>query len=217
MKEEYFTDNNIEQKSFELINRLPEKSLRGIGTFRPDNSALLVLDMQQYFLNPNSHAYIPSGNVIVTAINRLIAYYTQHQQPIIFTRHTNTPQDAGQMQSWWQDMVTPDHPLIEITDDLDVSAGIVISKHQYDAFYQTNLEAYLKRRNISQVVITGVMTHLCCETTARAAFMRGFNVFFPVDGTATYNQDFHLATLLNLSHGFAAIILMDDIIKSSLR
>ena len=62
-------------------------------------------------------------------------------------------------------------------------------------------------------MIAGVLTHLCCETTARSAFVRGFKVFFTVDGTATYYEDFHRATLLNLSHGFAVPVLVDDIRK----
>jgi isochorismate hydrolase len=61
------------------------------------------------------------------------------------------------------------------------------------------------------------MTHLCCETSARAAFVRGFEVLFPVDGTATYNQAFHRATLLNLSHGFAKVVLADEILAAVAR
>jgi len=63
------------------------------------------------------------------------------------------------------------------------------------------------------VVICGVMTHLCCETTARSAFMRGFEVFFTVDGTATYTEAFHRASLLNLSHGFAVPVLVENILE----
>ena len=61
------------------------------------------------------------------------------------------------------------------------------------------------------MVVSGVMTHLCCETTARSAFVRGFEVFFLIDGTATYNKEHHLATLLNLSHGFANLVLSGEI------
>jgi isochorismate hydrolase len=58
------------------------------------------------------------------------------------------------------------------------------------------------------------MTHLCCETTARSAFVRGFEVFFTIDGTATYNQGFHLGTLVNLSHGFATPVLASEILST---
>jgi len=51
--------------------------------------------------------------------------------------------------------------------------------------------------------VAGVMTNLCCETTAREAFVRGFRVFFSVDATATSSVDLHEATLKNLAYGFA--------------
>ena len=71
---------------------------------------------------------------------------------------------------------------------------------------------HLQRKKVKQVVITGVLTHLCCETTARSAFMRGFEVFFTIDATATYNKDFHISTLLNLSHGFALPVLTQEVL-----
>jgi isochorismate hydrolase len=57
-----------------------------------------------------------------------------------------------------------------------------------------------------------VMTHLCCETTARSAFTRGSGLL-PVDGTATYNRAFHRASLLNLAHGFASLTFVEDILE----
>jgi isochorismate hydrolase len=89
-----------------------------------------------------------------------------------------------------------------------------IRKTRYDAFFDTPLESLLNEEEIHQVVIGGLMTHLCCETTARSAFMRGFEVFFLVDGTATYTEDFHRASLLNLAHGFATPILVAEILEA---
>lgn len=117
------------------------------------------------------------------------------------------------MAYWWHDLLTFDHPLVDIATTFNYNNEIVIEKSQYDAFYETDLDQILKTNNISDVVITGVMTHLCCETTARSAFMRGYKVWFPIDGTATYNIDFHLSSLRNLSHGFANIVLSDEIIE----
>ena len=95
------------------------------------------------------------------------------------------------MSPWWHgDLIRPEDPLSEVSPRFDVSKGKVVEKSRYDAFYQTQLEEALRGQKISQVVICGVMTHLCCETTARSAFMRGFEVFFTVDGTATQNEAF---------------------------
>jgi nicotinamidase-related amidase len=133
---------------------------------------------------------------------------------VIFTRHTNTTQDAGQLAVWWRDLIGPESPASAIIPEFNLSSGQVIEKHQYDAFYDSSLEAILAARQVKQVVIGGVMTHLCCETTARSAFGRGYQVFFLADGTATYNQQFHQASLLNLAHGFAAITQVRDILAA---
>ena len=115
------------------------------------------------------------------------------------------------MKNWWRQMITLDNPLCPVVNDFASDKVTVIEKSQYDAFMGTSLEHDLEESGIAQLVITGVMTHLCCESTARAAFMRGFNVFFTIDGTATYNRKFHEASLLNLAHGFAFPVLTEYI------
>jgi isochorismate hydrolase len=117
------------------------------------------------------------------------------------------------MSRWWKDLIMENSPLSNITDDIDLSKGIVLKKRQYDAFYKTGLKEILISENIEQCVITGVMTHLCCETTARSAFVNGFEVFFTVDGTATYNDNFHKASILNLAHGFAEPVEVKNLLK----
>jgi isochorismate hydrolase len=91
-----------------------------------------------------------------------------------------------------------------ISPALRVERGdAVVRKTRYDAFTGTDLEGVLRRRGVRSVLITGVMTHLCCETTAREAFVRDFKVFFVVDGTATQTEDLHVASLKTLTDGFA--------------
>ena len=174
-------------------------------------SALLILDMQEFFLDVDSHAYIPSAQEIFPRVDALRETYATLGLPLVWTHHLNTDSDAANMSRWWRDIISREHPLSGISTALDTSYGKIIPKTQYDAFYETNLEAYLHERGVTQVVISGVMTHLCCETTARSAFVRGFDVFFLIDGTASYNEDFHRATLLNLSHGFANLVLCESI------
>ena len=182
--------------------------------FQPLKSALLVLDMQSYFLDASSHAYVPSSRAIVNGVHQLIKAYSDHQLPIFFSQHNNTAKNAGMMSVWWKDLITPDHPHHRIIPEIDPSVGRVITKSQYDAFHQTPLQGMLHTDGVTQVVICGVMTHLCCESTARSAFMRGFEVFFLVDGTATYNLAYHRASLLNLSHGFASLVFVKDVLAT---
>ena len=208
MKIDYFTPETIEARSRAMQ---ADFASRRRGEFISARSALLILDMQRYFLDADSHAYIPSVSAILPRLDVLRKAYVTRNLPIVWTRHLNTSADAANMSRWWRDVIDVGNPLSEITPALDTSSGIVIEKTQYDAFYETNLEAYLRECNVEQVLISGVMTHLCCETTARSAFMRGFDVFFLIDGTATYNEGFHRATLRNLSHGFATLVLSDEL------
>jgi bifunctional isochorismate lyase/aryl carrier protein len=210
MKHAYYTADNLRDKTQELFaaytTNQPNRS-----HFIPIKSALLVLDMQSYFLDSASHAFVPSAPAIIPVIHELIDSYKQKFLPVIFTRHINTPKNAGMMAKWWRDMIQTDIPHSEIIPELDTSGATIILKSQYDAFYGTALQKLLDQFQVEQLVICGVMTHLCCETTARSAFMRGFEVFFSIDGTATYNEEYQRATLLNLSHGFATLCLARDI------
>lgn len=210
MKHAYYTADNLRDKARGLFTTYtanqPNRSY-----FVPIKSALLVLDMQSYFLDSASHAFVPSAPAIIPVIHTLIDSYKQKFLPVIFTRHINTPNNAGLMAKWWRDMIQADKPHSEIIPELDTSDAAVILKNQYDAFYGTALQELLDQFEVEQLVICGVLTHLCCETTARAAFMRGYEVFFSIDGTATYNEEYQRATLLNLSHGFATLILAQDI------
>lgn len=208
MKTPYFTSQNISKFSKDLLNSFPVKN-----NFFCDTPALLVLDMQNYFLHEESHAFVPSSKAIIKQLIDLVRLFDKLNFPIIFTKHINTNENAQNMGTWWKEMITHDHPLSQINSAFNSETRLTIEKAQYDAFFQTDLENILKSDAVTDIIITGVMTHLCCETTARSAFMHGYRVWFPIDGTATYNLDFHLSTLRNLTHGFANILLIDDIQK----
>jgi nicotinamidase-related amidase len=213
MKEQYFLPNSVEARAREYITEFRQsKHVEALSVF-PQNLALLVLDMQEYFLDPASHAFVPSAKSIISGIQQLVDAFTKVSKPIFFTQHLNSLNDAGKMASWWHDLITPDNPLSAISSEFDAASHEVFQKTQYDAFYKTALGERLTALGITDVVISGVMTHLCCETTARSAFMRGFGVWFTVDGTATYNQEFHQATLRNISHGFAVPVLISEVIN----
>jgi len=215
VRERYFTPETIQAKSRELLAHAGNaRRRREPLRILPGKIALLVLDMQAYFLQEDSHAFIPSAPAIVGGISRMASIFIELDLPVIFTRHINTPEDAGMMSVWWRDMIEAQSAYSHIINKLNTSTATIIDKPQYDAFFQTALEETLREQEVEQVVICGVMTHLCCETTARSAFMRGFEVFFAVDGTATYNEELHRASLLTLSHGFATPVLVDEILTA---
>lgn len=213
-KEAYFTLATLADKAAGMLTALDGLVRAQPTIFAPENSALLALDLQVFFLAEPSHAFIPSGPAILPGVNALMRAYAARDLPVFLTRHVNTPEDAGLMARWWRDLITEDDPLSKIDPRLERGNAIEIRKTRYDAFLDSPLEACLRQRDVRRVVVCGVTTHLCCETTARAAFMRGFEVFFTVDGTATYTEAFHRASLLNLAHGFATPVLVREVLAA---
>ncbi|MCD6380130.1 isochorismatase family protein [bacterium] len=211
MKKKYFTEENIAAESRQLLEELELKGLRrkwkGLS-----NTALVILDMQRYFLDKNSHAFIPAAPPVIKRIKYLAERFMKAGKPVFLTRHINTAEDAHMMREWWGELIVEENPLSELCSQLE-GVGQVVRKTQYDAFYKSNLEEALREIGVKRIVIAGVMTHLCCESTARSAFVRGFEVLFPVDATATYNMDFHKATFLNLSHGVAIPVFVEDVVN----
>ena len=110
---------------------------------------------------------------------------------------------------WWDnDLIfdgTVDSELIPEIGEL-TEADEVVEKNTYSAFENTRLQEMLVEKGVEEVIITGVMTNLCCETTAREAFVKGFRVFFSTDATATSDLELHEATLKNMAHGFAYLV-----------
>ncbi len=214
MKEQYFNPNNILEKASEIKNIVQKNSHQKKSlSFDKDNAVLLVTDMQNYFIEPESHAYIPSVKAIIPNIKLLINTSIKFNIPIIFTQHINNKQNAGMMNSWWNDIITESNPLSKINEEIYIKNSLLIKKSQYDSFHKTELEKTLIELNKTQIIICGVMTNLCCETTVRAAFVRGFKTFLPIDATATYNYDFHLSTIRNLAFGFSPPILSKELIN----
>jgi isochorismate hydrolase len=181
--------------------------------FTPESSALLVIDMQQYFCDPSSHAYFKDATTIIPNIDLLVATYRQHLLPVIFTRYALLrTEHPGAMGRWWKDVLYDDDNMAKIIDALHPhSHEDIIRKTQYSAFFGTNLENILKEHHVTTIVITGVLTHLCCETTARDAFMRNFDVFFVTDATASDSKTLHTASLKTLSDGFATLTTAGEV------
>ncbi|MFP4528909.1 MAG: isochorismatase family protein [Candidatus Kapaibacterium sp.] len=206
MKEVYFTQENITIKSAEMLDEL--SIYAGHRTHPPitRSTALMVLDLQNFFTRGDSHAFVPSATAIMNNINELIHLFDNNNLPVIYTYHTNSADNAGLMDRWWRDMIASDSVNAGIDDRIIISDNSKIyEKHQYSAFSNPELNEYLISKNIDTLVITGVMTHLCCDTTARDAFMRGFRPIIPIDATATYSEKLHLSSMRCLAHGIAQI------------
>jgi len=174
----------------------------------PKHAALLAIDMQNYF-----HRIIQP---VLQNILKIIQACRRANVPIIFTQHGHAKQasDGGALGEWWGELIidgTEEWKFIpEMTIDVKDK---VVSKKRYSAFFETFLETTLRSKGIQDLIISGVMTNLCCETTARDAFMRDYRVFFLIDGTATGRSELHLATLKNLGFGFAYLLTCEELIQ----
>ncbi|GMH28017.1 hypothetical protein Nepgr_029860 [Nepenthes gracilis] len=178
-------------EEFEIRKRNPD----------PKISALLIIDMQNYFSS--------IAKPIIPSIQTTINLCRRAGIPVIYTRHSHkSPADYGMLGEWWNDDLVLDGTF-EAELMAEVNPGdddLVVEKSTYSAFRNTGLEERLLEMGVKEVIVTGVMTNLCCETSAREAFVRGFRVFFSTDATATSSLELHEATLKNMAYGFAYLV-----------
>ena len=205
--EPYVTVENIESKTQAWLNQIRPYNQHEMR-LNVAAGALLVVDMQMFFLDPASPTFTCGGLAILPAVQRLIEAFRRARRPVIFTRHVHHPDDldAGIMGWWWQGKCLEGSPESEIHADLAPMPGEkVVLKHRYSAFYNTDLETVLRCLKVEDIVVSGIMTNMCCESTARDAYYRDYRVFFPADGTGSICGEMHLASLLNLAFGFAYV------------
>ena len=203
----YVTAETIASKTEEWLERIRPFNRHRL-LLKAAASALLVVDMQKFFLDPASPTFTPGGPAILPSVKRLVAAFRRAGRPVVFTRHVHHPAglDGGIMDWWWEGKCLEGSEESEVHPALAPAAGEkVVFKHRYSAFYNTDLETVLRCLKVEDLVVAGVMTNLCCESTARDAYFRDFRVFFPADGTGSVSEEMHLASLLNLAFGFAYV------------
>lgn len=212
--EPYVTTGNIDVKAQEWLEKIRpfnEHEMKlNVGA-----SALLVVDMQQFFLDEASPTFTCGGVAIIPTVKRVLGAFRKAGRPVIFSRHVHHPDDldVGIMGWWWEGKCLEGSPESEVHPELAPLPGEkVIFKHRYSAFYNTDLETVLRCLKVEDVVIAGTMTNMCCESTARDAYYRDYRVFFLADGTGSITEEMHLASLLNLAFGFAYITTSDTIL-----
>ena len=168
------------------------------------NTALLVIDCQNYFFDPASPAYLPASKRVLPRVNELIGLSQAHKWPVVFTVHGPSYSPGNLMLARWRHL--PKGRQCDLYGELNVPGKTkIIHKQHYSAFIGTELEKFLKKRGIGRVVLCGAMTHLCVDTTARHAFMLGFQPVIVRDACCSKSIALHKAALLALGHGFAEI------------
>lgn len=211
----YVTQETLGKKSSLWLEKISEFN-QHIMHINKNKAALLVIDMQKFFLDPASPTFTCGGMAILSRLKNLINTFRETGRPVIYTCHVHHPDglDAGIMSWWWKGMCIERSPDSEVHDTIAPMPGEkIIYKHRYSSFYNTDLETILRCLKVEDLIITGIMTNMCCESTARDAYYRDYRVFFPVDGTGSINEEMHLASLLNLAFGFAYVTTVDSIVN----
>lgn len=163
--------------------------------WRPDASraALLVHDMQHYFLAPFEADAAPIAPVIAN-IAALAAHCRARGIPVFYTGQEGDQdrRDRGLQADLWGRGMTASAAHEPIIDALAPQPGdFRLVKHRYSAFQRSNLETLLRARGRDQLVITGIYAHIGCLLTAADAFMRDIEPFFAADALADFSRDKH--------------------------
>jgi biuret amidohydrolase len=196
----------------------------------PGKAALLVIDVQNDFVAPGAPYESVPGRDMVDHLNELFALAREHGIPVIFTAHHHRADgsDLGTVKYL--------HPLtatgaalkegtagVELYPKLDVQeSDYVVVKRRYSGFYATDLELLLRNLGVDTLVIAGVATNVCCESTARDAYFRDFKVVFLIDGNGTFDhpdvgwgafsaEDVQAHTLTNIAMFFGDVATIEEV------
>ena len=190
-----------------------------------ESTAVLVIDMQNDFCAPAGFFASVGVDIspciaVIPQVRRVVDTAHAVGVPVIFTRMSNTPETMLPQQhrikprrdrhvartavcvtgSWGA----------EILDELAPAADdLVVDKHQYSAFFQTDLETTLRDRGIDTLVITGATTNGCVDSTVRDAYFRGFDVVLVADASGCYEKSIHDALVENTDILFGAATTVD--------
>lgn len=142
-----------------------------------DRTALLVIDAQQEYFAPHGRLVLPDGPPAVARIAETLAWARARGLPVVHVTHESRRPNPTTF--------VPGSPALAIHPAAAPVAGEpVFTKHLPGAFTGTPLEAHLRGLGIEQVIVSGFMTQMCCDTTAREAAHRGFRVLLLADATA---------------------------------
>lgn len=178
---------------------LPEIPHTETLTLDPTRTALLVVDMQNDFVDPEGSLFVESAPSTLPSIARLIERTRQSGARVIFTQDTHTPDDR-EFEIWPVHCVQGSWGW-KIVDGLAPEPDdLVVRKARYDAFYGTQLEHYLSRIwKIDTLIIVGTVSNICVAQTAASAGLRWFHVVVPAEGISALTEFDQAATLRQIT------------------
>ena len=202
----------------------------------PASTALVIVDMTNDFLEPGVPQECPPGRDIIGRLGELAEACRDAGILVLYTSHMHRADgsDMGRMADRFTHLVDERRrpvtlvegtPGVEVVNDLAPKPGeIVIRKSRYSSFFNTELDTILRVKNISTLIIGGVATNVCCESTARDATFRDYRVIFLSDGNATMDlpdagwgpishEEVQRVVLTTLAAGFCEVASTADVVR----
>lgn len=206
-----------------MIDRIGRKHLQ--ESFETEKTALVVVDMQNYFLDESQLAGNPVGQTVVDNINRIADVVRRTGGTVIWIQNlapTDTPESWKTIHERYIPKkgelritsMTPGEWPFELWPTLNVkSQDYRVIKRRYSAFIQgsSNIELILKDNLIENILVCGVATNVCCESTARDAMMLNYRTLMVSDGCATFSDEEHAATLISFYTNFGDVQNTDEL------
>jgi ureidoacrylate peracid hydrolase len=190
-------------------------------------SALIVIDMQNYFVAEGFPLEVPVAREIVPNINRLATAMRDVGGTVVWVQTTAT----GGMERWGNHhryTLSAEGARVRLANLDEAAEGFKlypalepapgdarVKKITYSAFIagSSDLDALLRRRGIETVLIVGTVTNVCCESSARDAMMLDYRVIMVSDANAALTDEEHAATLNSFLVAFGDVMTSDDVIQ----
>ncbi|QND64225.1 cysteine hydrolase [Mesorhizobium loti] len=187
-----------------------------------ERAALLVIDMQRDFVDQGAVMEVAAARHSIPAMRQVIDLCRTTGIPVIYTRHVLSDGfDVSPLETTYQPRLKisgmrEGSPGMEIVAELAPLPGdVVVDKHRYDAFYNTRLDTVLRNirgtGKVDTVIIIGTVTSICCESTARSAFMRDYKVAFIGDANGGLDEPSHNATLDVIGKVFGRVLTAEEL------
>lgn len=195
----------------------------------PKRTALLIIDMQEGFMNPGEAMAVPPAWDIVPTIRDLADFCRNKGIPVLYTEYCYSeaiPILLGELHPEHKRAI-PGEPIgfgrpsscclegeknVNTIADLKPQPGeTVIRKYWYDAFNQTALDGALRARDIKSLIITGIMTDICVLATIIGAFNHEYKMVVLKDATATLWPNIQEATLDIVQRAYARVITAKEV------
>jgi nicotinamidase-related amidase len=162
-------------------------------TIDKSKTALVVIDLQKGIVGRQTGPYTPAQ--VVAKAASLADAFRKNNMPVFLVRVTPSPDGKDMLRpiaDSVMQMPSPPPDWAEIVPELGPKKGdFVITKHQWGAFYGTDLDLQFRRRGITTMVICGISTNMGVESTSRFAFEYGYNQVFAEDAMASMAAEDH--------------------------